>query len=122
MRLRKRSSRDEVAIQDLEPKFRDGLRSEEPVAIPDPNASPEQRAMMREDVSGAMSRIPSDFRALLILADVEGFDAKEISVQLGLGHAAVRQRLHRAKKGKKYQSMLYERFSMRSSDAGRVPW
>ena len=45
-----------------------------------------------------LQEVPSKYRRLLVLRDIEGFTSKEIAEVAGWNHATVRWRLHRARK------------------------
>ncbi len=51
-----------------------------------------------EDVREALSSLPEQFRAAVLLADVEGFSYKEISEITGVPIGTVMSRLHRGRK------------------------
>ncbi|MEI8022330.1 MAG: sigma-70 family RNA polymerase sigma factor, partial [Schlesneria sp.] len=53
---------------------------------------------LREVVWGAIDQLPDDQRVVLVLRDVEQMSSEEVADRLGLAPAAVRQRLHRARK------------------------
>ncbi len=53
---------------------------------------------LREVVWGAIDQLPDDQRVVLVLRDVEQISSEEVADKLGLAPAAVRQRLHRARK------------------------
>ncbi len=96
MRLRSKASRPEESIESLSPKFLgDGGHAEPPLAVPAP--SPEREVMLRQDVGRALEALPADYRAVLVLRDVEGFGSAEIAETLGISHDSARQRLHRAR-------------------------
>ncbi len=67
---------------------------------PDWSESPEFRAQ-QADVRGVLERavrsLPLDYRAPLVLRDVEGLSTREAAESLGLGEAAFKSRLHRAR-------------------------
>ena len=48
-------------------------------------------------VEAAIDRLPDDYRQVLVLRMVDSLDTAETAEVLGLGEAAVRQRLHRAR-------------------------
>ena len=61
---------------------------------------PERQAMGREVqrlVEGAVSRLPALYRAVFVLADVEGCSNAQIGAALGLSLPAVKSRRHRAR-------------------------
>jgi RNA polymerase sigma-70 factor (ECF subfamily) len=114
MRLRKRKSRSEISIDSFLPSFEDGAYVENPIQIPDLNSSPETVTMLRKDLLRAISILPEEYRTMLILNDIEGYDAKESAEQLHISHQAARQRLHRARQalvklvGQEYQGGNHE--------------
>jgi RNA polymerase sigma-70 factor (ECF subfamily) len=64
---------------------------------PDPEASAERRQDWQR-VSRALGDLDADLREALVLRDVEGLSASETSDVLGVSEAAVKSRLHRARK------------------------
>lgn len=74
---------------------------EEPLRdVADPALSP-QRSAERGDLRGALERavraLPADYRAPLVLRDVEGLSTAQAAAITGLGEAAFKSRLHRAR-------------------------
>jgi RNA polymerase sigma-70 factor (ECF subfamily) len=67
---------------------------------PDSSDAPQRRAE-RSEVRAALERavrdLPLDFRAALILRDVEGLSTSEAAEILGVSAAALKSRLHRAR-------------------------
>ncbi len=74
---------------------------QEPVAeAPDWSDAPELRAEpddVRRILERAVRALPPDYRAPLILRDVEGLSTAEAAEMLDLGEAAFKSRLHRAR-------------------------
>lgn len=65
-----------------------------------PTSGPEDHAEARErwqSVRHALSLMDSPNREVLMLRDVEGLSAKEVAGVVGIGVAAVKSRLHRAR-------------------------
>ena len=60
--------------------------------------APTDSLAIRELLWRAIDRLPEDQRVVLVLRDVEQFSTDQIADQLALSPAAVRQRLHRARK------------------------
>jgi RNA polymerase sigma-70 factor (ECF subfamily) len=52
---------------------------------------------VREVLERAIRRLPPEYRATIILRDVEGLSTKEAAEVMGLGEAAFKSRLHRAR-------------------------
>jgi RNA polymerase sigma-70 factor (ECF subfamily) len=71
-----------------------------PVDLPDRGDSPQRRAE-RGDLRAALERavraLDPDYRAPLILRDIEGLSTAESAAIMGLGEAAFKSRLHRAR-------------------------
>ena len=67
----------------------------EPAASPDENMG--ERYAMREDVQAALSTIPPNLRAPLLLHTVHGFGYADIAQALGISEAAVKMRVSRAR-------------------------
>ena len=62
--------------------------------------TPEQQVGSHEIIAvveAAIDRLPDDYRQVLVLRMVDSLDTAETAEVLGLGEAAVRQRLHRAR-------------------------
>ena len=53
--------------------------------------------MLDDDVQGALSRLPADFRAAVVLCDVVGLSYEEIAETLGVPSGTVRSRIHRGR-------------------------
>lgn len=54
--------------------------------------------LLDDDVSGAISALPDDFRTVLILCDIEGLTYEEAAAFVDIPIGTVRSRLHRARK------------------------
>jgi RNA polymerase sigma factor (sigma-70 family) len=65
-------------------------------ALSSPPPDVEARLLLG-DVEGALARLRVEDRELLLLVGVEGFEPSAVAVLLGLGQAALRQRLARAR-------------------------
>ena len=84
----------------LEPHNQDGEEIESPAWITDPGESPEQaavRADMRAALHHCLEEIPPDFRAVVILIDIQGLDYTEASQAIGKPLGTVKSRLARAR-------------------------
>jgi len=99
MRLRNRTRRPEVSIDELLPKFvEDGQHVDEPREwrSPAPLDALERRET-RTLVRGLIDQLPGDYRTVLLLRDIEGLDTKETAELLGVTPNAAKIRLHRAR-------------------------
>ncbi|MEO0084792.1 MAG: sigma-70 family RNA polymerase sigma factor [candidate division WOR-3 bacterium] len=68
--------------------------------IPDYKLSPEQlyeRTRMQKLIQSAIDELPSDYRSVIILRDLQGLSNKEVSQALKLSVSAVKSRLHRGR-------------------------
>lgn len=66
-----------------------------------PRREPErmmERPLLEASVARALEEIPEDFRAVLVLADIEGLTYREIADALGCPVGTVMSRLHRARR------------------------
>ncbi len=52
---------------------------------------------MRQLIHKSLSSLPDSEREVIILRAIEGFTGDEIALILGISHASVRVRLHRAR-------------------------
>lgn len=72
-----------------------------PDAVADPGRAPDEsldRARLDEALHRAIHDLEPMYREVLVLRDVEGLSAAEVAQTLGLGEAAVKSRLHRARR------------------------
>ena len=53
--------------------------------------------MMGDEVTNAVNALPVDFRAVILLCDIEGFTYEEIAKIIDIPIGTVRSRLHRAR-------------------------
>ncbi|MBA2662128.1 MAG: sigma-70 family RNA polymerase sigma factor [Bradymonadaceae bacterium] len=97
MRLRKRSRRKEVALDELSPSF-DAQGHHEPIAqwrIRADEAA--QNSELREQILAAIDELEPKYQAVFVLKEVEGLSLEEIAEMLDLSVPAVKSRLHRAR-------------------------
>ncbi|MHB8970225.1 MAG: sigma-70 family RNA polymerase sigma factor [Pirellulaceae bacterium] len=67
---------------------------------PDPGDDPADRMLREEratDIQRALSRLTEEFRLVLVMRDVDGFDYQSIARILDVSIGTVRSRLHRAR-------------------------
>jgi len=99
-------------------KFRfDSLAEDSESKIPGRAPSPDSRfddTLFDDDVETALAGLPPDFRAAVVLCDVEGLTYEEIARVLGLKLGTVRSRIHRGR------TMLRKSLAHRAPASGRV--
>lgn len=95
--LRRRKRRPTVT---LEPLNRDEEEIESPTWLADNHLSPEEAVQMREvekAITHCLQQLPEDFRAVVIMVDVEGYDYNEVAQILGKPLGTIKSRLARAR-------------------------
>ena len=95
----------------------DALPEDADNRLPSPVATPDAAylsQMFDADVEAALADLPPDFRAAVVLCDVEGLSYEEIAEVLGVKMGTVRSRIHRGR------SMLRTALAHRAPTAGRV--
>jgi RNA polymerase sigma factor (sigma-70 family) len=95
----------------------DALADDADQRLPGRVLSPDLALMdnhFEDDVELALTSLPPDFRAAVVLCDVEGLSYDEIADVLGLKLGTVRSRIHRGR------SMLRKALAHRAPAAGRV--
>ena len=71
--------------------------------------------MLDDDIEAALADLPPEFRAAVVLCDIEGLSYDEIADVLGAKLGTVRSRIHRGRK------MLRAALAHRAPTPGRVP-
>ncbi len=95
----------------------DSLGEDAETRLPSRSASPDMQlvdGMFDDDVEEALAELPPDFRAAVVLCDVEGLSYEEIADVLGLKLGTVRSRIHRGR------TMLRRALAHRAPTSGRV--
>ncbi len=97
-RLKARHRRQEVSLEPFLPVFDDEGRYAQPVVdwsgqLNDPALAGEVRAAIER----SLSRLPEEYRVVIMLHDMEGLPNEEVAAALGLTVAAVKSRIHRAR-------------------------
>jgi len=92
----------EVPLEDHLPTFKeDGHRDgDRAYVLADWSQSPEEELLSRETrglLNRALDELPDHYRAVLVLADVEGLSNEEAAAALEESVASVKSRLHRAR-------------------------
>ena len=63
--------------------------------------------LMDDDISKALSKLPEDFRTVVLLCDVESYTYEEIANMLDVPIGTIRSRLHRGRNLLKTELMSY---------------
>ena len=95
----------------------DALPDDADNRLPSPVATPDAaylNQMFDADIEAALGALSPEFRAAVVLCDVEGLSYEEIADVLGLKMGTVRSRIHRGR------SMLRSALAHRAPSAGRV--
>jgi RNA polymerase sigma factor (sigma-70 family) len=94
----------------------DALADDAETRLPSRSAAPDAQVMdglFEDDVESALAALPPDFRAAVVLCDIEGLSYEEISDVLGLKLGTVRSRIHRGR------TMLRRALAHRAPAEGR---
>lgn len=95
--LRRRKRRPTVS---LEPVNDDDEEIESPAWLADDAASPEdqlEQSELNEALQQCLQGLPEEFRAVVLMVDVEGLDYQEVSLSIGKPLGTVKSRLARAR-------------------------
>ena len=96
----------------------DALSEESAARLPTREAGPEQAFEanhFNDDVQRALDALPPDFRAAVVLCDIEGLSYEEISATLGVKLGTVRSRIHRGR------AQLREALAHRAPETTKKP-
>jgi len=98
MKLRSRQKRDEISIDQFLPTFdSDGFRIEPEWNISVSTDELVQKKRNKEIVGNAIKKLPEDYKAVLLLRDIDGYSTTEVAEMLNLTESNVKSRLHRAR-------------------------
>jgi RNA polymerase sigma-70 factor (ECF subfamily) len=84
----------------LEPETDDGEEMETPRWLADPSLTPEQAAEADEvehAIQHCLDALPTDFRAVVVLADIQGMDYTEVAASVRVPLGTIKSRLARAR-------------------------
>jgi RNA polymerase sigma factor (sigma-70 family) len=73
-----------------------------------------------EDVQAALKALPPDYRAAVVLCDIEGFSYEEIAATLGVKLGTVRSRIHRGRA--QLRASLEHRRPVHDEEPGARSW
>lgn len=98
--------------------------SERPMEPADPRATSPAARIEREEVKSAiesaLTRIPDDYRAAVVLRDVEGLDYDSIAAVLEVPVGTVRSRLHRGREA--LREILTRMYGVPALETGSDGW
>ncbi len=100
----------------------DALSEESSARLPSTGRGPEQTvldATLDDDVQRALDALPPEFRAAVVLSDIEGLTYEEVGATLGIKLGTVRSRIHRGRA--RLREALAHRDPARSSSPRRGP-
>jgi RNA polymerase sigma-70 factor, ECF subfamily len=95
----------------------DGFAEDSHERLPGPEPTPERSLhdqLLDPDVENALAALPPEFRAAVVLCDIEGLTYEEVATTLGIKLGTVRSRIHRGR------SLLREALAHRAPPAGRT--
>lgn len=104
-RLRRRKKAEVISL-DAPIADSDNLKFD----LPDTGQTPEEafaQKRLREKLDQAVKRLPEEYRAVVILRDLEGLSNEEVSKILKLSVPAVKSRLHRGRLALRQQLVNY---------------
>ncbi len=102
MKLRSARRREEVAIEDLLPRYLDdGHMLEPPTGWSDTAEAMAQNKELRALVRQTIDRLPENYRTVLVLRDIEGHSTEEAAESLEVSTGVIKTRLHRARQALK---------------------
>ncbi|MGA2503721.1 MAG: sigma-70 family RNA polymerase sigma factor [Anaerolineales bacterium] len=84
----------------LEPETEDGDEMETPRWLADPDRSPEElldQAEIEHAIQHCLENLPTDFRTVVVLADIQGLDYSEVASVIKKPLGTVKSRLARAR-------------------------
>ncbi len=88
----------ELSLDDVLPTFHEDGKHASSISDWSPRVNdPAHHTEMRRALSAALDELPEDYRAVVILRDVEGFSTAEVAATLGLSVANAKTRVHRAR-------------------------
>jgi RNA polymerase sigma-70 factor (ECF subfamily) len=84
----------------LEPTTEDGEEFESPRWLADPDSSPEEKLdqeVLDHAIQHCLDNLPTDFKMVVVLADIQGFDYTEVAVAIKKPLGTIKSRLARAR-------------------------
>jgi len=96
MKLRKRKQQTTISLEDLTPAVKQYCMEREILSTARVDALSINKEL-RDVIQGAINRLPTQYRAVFILRDVDGMSNQEVGEILDLSIPAVKSRLHRSR-------------------------
>ena len=96
--LRRRKRRPTVPLEPMDPEGEDEIES--PAWLADDSPSPEEefdQAELNQAVQHCINDLPDDFRAVVIMVDIEGLDYQEVAEATNNPLGTIKSRLARAR-------------------------
>jgi RNA polymerase sigma-70 factor (ECF subfamily) len=120
--LRRKKRRPSIP---LEPQTRAGEEMDSPRWLADPSLSPEQTLEVDElehAIQHCLNALPTDFRAVVVLADIQGLDYGEVAVTARVPLGTIKSRLARARLRlreclRSFEELLPASFRLRNENA-----
>lgn len=103
MRRRSTERKAEVSIEDLAPEVGLERESQPEWNFTESVETQATRDGVRRAVNEAIDRLPEQYRILIVLRDIEGYDTREVAQMLDDTEGNVKVRLHRARTALKRQ-------------------
>lgn len=97
MKIREKRGTDVLALEEVEKMLEEEINK---AGGSDWARRPDDELLSEEAIkiiTGAMEKLPDEFKIIITLRDLEGLSTEEVGQLLGLSPAAVKSRLHRAR-------------------------
>jgi len=102
VQLRSKRRRRERTIEEFLPRFdRDGVWIDDPIRWTEAREAILERRDSREMVRRCIEKLPTSYRTVLLLRDIEELDTEETARLMAVTSTAVKVRLHRARQALK---------------------
>ncbi len=111
MKLRKRKQNQTISLEDLTPAAQNNCLEREVLCTPRVETISANQEL-RDILQAAIGKLPTQYRAVFLLRDVDGLSNQEVGEILELSIPAVKSRLHRSRLMlRKRLHRFYEEFS-----------
>ncbi|ASJ73555.1 RNA polymerase sigma factor [Granulosicoccus antarcticus] len=98
MQLRKMKRLSEQSLEECLPEFdKNGCRLEDRCTYLVGTEKVMESVLLQSSVHRAFAQLPDDYRIVLLLRDIEGYDTAEVASLLNITVSNVKTRLHRAR-------------------------